>query len=79
VSVRPGASEFIELLSEHYDVILFTASLKEYADPVMDILDVNKRAVQRLFREHCVTLDNALVKDLRVLEKDLSSVIIIDV
>lgn len=49
-------------------MILFTASLKEYADPVMDMIDINKRAVSRLFREHCVTLDNALVKDLRVLE-----------
>jgi len=59
-------------MSELYDVVLFTASLKEYADPVMDFIDVNKRATMRLFREHCIVLDNTLVKDLRVLDKDLS-------
>lgn len=39
VSVRPGTYQFIDCLSSYYDVVLFTASLKEYADPVMDILD----------------------------------------
>ena len=72
VSVRPGTYQFIEDLAEHYDVVLFTASLREYADPVMDILDPKGRAVSRLFREHCVLINNQLVKDLSCLEKDLS-------
>lgn len=79
VSVRPGTYEFIESLAKYYDVVLFTASLKEYADPVMDILDPKRFAVSRLFREHCVVIDSQLVKDLRCLDKDLCSVIIIDV
>jgi len=79
ISVRPGAHEFIEKLSEHFDIIFFTASLKEYADPVMDHLDPKRLAVMRLFREHCIWMDNVLVKDLNIFERELSSVIIIDV
>ncbi|CAK78855.1 unnamed protein product (macronuclear) [Paramecium tetraurelia] len=30
---------FIQTLSEYYEVIMWTASLKEYADPIMNIID----------------------------------------
>ena len=42
--VRPGAERFIEVMSEYFDIILWTASLKEYADPVMDRIDQQKKA-----------------------------------
>ena len=29
VSVRPGASEFIEELSNHYEIVIFTASMSK--------------------------------------------------
>lgn len=55
--MRPGAYEFLKNLSIHYDIILFTASIKEYADPVMDKLDPMRFAIGRMFREHCVMID----------------------
>lgn len=45
----------------------------------MDILDKKRLSSRRLFREHCMMLDNSLVKDLRIIRKDLGNVIIIDV
>jgi RNA polymerase II subunit A small phosphatase-like protein len=56
VTIRPGAEAFIEQLSEFYDIILWTASLREYADPVMDFIDPNKRAIGRLYRESCTPI-----------------------
>jgi RNA polymerase II subunit A small phosphatase-like protein len=79
VAVRPGATSFLEAMSQHYDIILWTASLQAYADPVMDRVDINKRAVKRLFRESCTLLASGLTKDLSLLDVSLKDVIIIDV
>lgn len=38
-------------MSEWYDIVIFTASLRQYADPVIDQLDSRNLASRRLFRE----------------------------
>ncbi len=35
VLVRPGAISFLEELSAHFEIIIYTASLSKYADPLM--------------------------------------------
>lgn len=66
-------------MNEYYDIILWTASLQQYADPVMDRIDINKRAIRRLFRDSCTLLSSGLTKDLTNLNINLKDVIIIDV
>lgn len=39
VLIRPGAISFLEELSEYYELVIFTASLSKYAEPLMKILD----------------------------------------
>lgn len=39
VLVRPGCKQFLEEMEKYYEVVIFTASLSKYADPLMDILD----------------------------------------
>jgi RNA polymerase II subunit A small phosphatase-like protein len=39
VLLRPGAIEFCEKMSEIYEVVIFTASLSKYADPLVKLLD----------------------------------------
>jgi carboxy-terminal domain RNA polymerase II polypeptide A small phosphatase len=39
VLIRPGAVQFLEQLAEHYELVIFTASLSKYAEPLMKILD----------------------------------------
>jgi RNA polymerase II subunit A small phosphatase-like protein len=53
VLVRPGAKEFIRNMQKYYELIIYTASLSKYADPLMDILDEQRCCSGRLFREHC--------------------------
>jgi len=61
-----------------YKVVIYTASLSKYADPLLDQLDVHKVIDKRLFREHCVFHDGYFVKDLSLLNRNLSRSIIVD-
>ena len=58
VQVRPGCCEFIVEVGKYFEVVIFTASLSKYAIPLMDILDPERVAPQRLFREHCTQFNN---------------------
>ncbi len=48
---RPGVDEFLERVSQQYEVIVFTASLPQYANPLLDLLDPKGLIQNRLFRQ----------------------------
>ena len=76
---RPGVDKFLEKCAELFEVVIFTASLSNYADPLLDLLDVDKKIQYRLSRESCSFINGCFVKDLSKLGRDLKHVIIIDV
>lgn len=81
VLVRPGAVEFCERMSQIYEVVIFTASLSKYAEPLVRMLDRSEIWCSHLlFREHCtfVEAQEAFVKDLSLIGRDLKDLIIID-
>lgn len=78
VAKRPGVDEFLLEMSKHYEIVIYTASLNKYADPLLDLLDIHKVIRYRLFRESCVFYEGNYVKDLSVLDRDIDSTIIID-
>ncbi len=45
----------------------------------MDKLDPKRLCTYRLFREHCTLINNAFVKDLKKLDRNLKDTIILDV
>ncbi|KAJ8276987.1 hypothetical protein GJAV_G00070140 [Gymnothorax javanicus] len=75
---RPHVDEFLQKMGELYECVLFTASLAKYADPVADLLDQWGVFRARLFRESCVFHRGNYVKDLSLLGRELSRVIIVD-
>jgi len=78
VAKRPGVDEFLLEMSKHYEIVIYTASLNKYADPLLDLLDPQCTIRSRLFRESCVYYDGSYVKDLSLLDRDLSQAIIVD-
>lgn len=78
VAKRPGVDEFLEEMAKHYELIIFTASLDKYANPLLDLLDPKKLITGRLFREHCTRQGQIYIKDLGRLGRPLSQTLIID-
>ncbi|WFC99148.1 protein-serine/threonine phosphatase [Malassezia yamatoensis] len=75
---RPGVDEFLRHMGQLYEVVIFTASLNKYADPVIDILDTHRAVHHRLFRESCYNHHGNYVKDLSQLGRPLHDTIILD-
>ena len=46
---RPGVEEFLQKLAPLYELVIYTASLSKYADPLMDWLDPKRLCGHRLF------------------------------
>ena len=78
VLVRPFVKEFLEKMAEKYELVVFTASLSKYANPLLNIIDKQGYCPFRLYREHCTLINTAFVKDLTRLGRDLKDIIILD-
>jgi len=78
VQKRPGVDHFLEEMGSKFEVVVFTASLDKYANPVLDILDPKGFVKVRLFREACVQHYGNYVKDLSLLGRRLEDTLIID-
>ncbi|KAG6816981.1 hypothetical protein H0H87_001296 [Tephrocybe sp. NHM501043] len=75
---RPGVDKFLKKMGEIYEVVVFTASLSKYADPVLDKLDIHQVVSHRLFRESCYNHRGNYVKDLSQLGRPIADTIILD-
>lgn len=75
---RPWLDHFMESVGHRFEVVVFTASLAKYADPLLDLLDKTHVVRWRLFRESCMPYEGNYVKDLSCLGRELAHTIIVD-
>jgi len=75
---RPHVDEFLKELSNIFEIITFTASISQYASPLLDQLDKYKIVSYRLFRQHCKFEKGIYIKEISKIGRPLEDVIIID-
>jgi len=78
VQKRPHVDEFLLKVAQVFEVVVYTASMAKYANPLLDELDRDCVVTFRLFREACTKQPNGYVKDLSKLGRNLKDVIIVD-
>ena len=78
VKIRPGVKEFLRKMNKIYEIIIFTASIEEYAKPLINLIDQKNICSYKLYREQCTFDKTTYIKDLKKLGRDLKDVIIID-
>lgn len=69
---------FLKVMSQYYELVIFTASLSKYADPLMNQMDVNSYCTMRLFREHCTYINGVFTKDMSKIGRNMKDAIILD-
>jgi CTD small phosphatase-like protein 2 len=77
--IRPHLFEFLKEMTQYYEMMIFTASTKDYADMILNLIDPNKEYfMHRLYREHTTLIKFEVIKDLARINRDLRKVILID-
>ena len=76
--IRPGVKEFLRKMSKLYEIVIFTASVEEYAKMLINLIDTKNICSHKLYREQCTYENFLYIKDLRKLGRDLKDIIIID-
>ena len=76
--IRPGLFRFLSQMSRLFEVVVFTAALQDYADQILDQIDINFTIEYRLYRDSTREEDGVYIKDLSRLGRDLSKTLIVD-
>ena len=81
IFLRPGVNFFLETASKYFEIGVFTASVPEYADAVINYLDPENKYIKfRLYRDNCINVGDLLrVKNLKILKNvPLKKMILVD-
>ncbi|RCV26314.1 hypothetical protein SEVIR_5G242900v4 [Setaria viridis] len=79
VRKRPHLKMFLEKVAQMFEVVIFTASQRIYAEQLIDRLDPDGKYIsKRIYRDSCLFSDGCYTKDLTILGVDLAKVAIVD-
>lgn len=84
IFLRNGVQKFLSVLKNYFNIGIFTASDKDYADAIIKYLDPNNNIIKfSLYRENCVNVNDLInIKDLRILkdvkDDNLKKIVLID-
>lgn len=75
VRLRPYCTQFLKEMSKRHEIVIFTASLEEYANKIINFIEsemgpgYEDSLCKRLYRRHCkVFLDKYYIKDLSLIK-----------
>ena len=81
IKVRPYVQQFLNIMKEHFEILVFTASSELYAKTVVQALDPNEEYISHiLHRDFCLETNRGIrIKDLRIIKnRNMKDMIIVD-
>ena len=84
IFLRNNAHKFLSTLNNYFNIGIFTASEKDYADSIIKYLDPNNDIIKFcLYRDNCINVNDLInIKDLRIFkdikDDDLKKIVLID-
>ena len=78
IFLRPKVEEFLDKVTQMFEVFIFTAGTKEYADLILDNLCPQIDVMHRHYRDSCIMKSHKVKKDLKIFGKPLSDIIMVD-
>jgi len=81
VRLRPHLEQFLKSVSQQFEVIIFTASQRVYANELLNRIDPQGRYIRhRMYRESCLPVEGNYLKDLNVLgtSRSLAQMVLVD-
>ena len=78
IQVRPGLVTFLETIKNLYDIYFFTSSNSEYAYQIIRRIAPYVPPSHCFYKEHCILKNGYELKDLRMINKPIRNVILVD-
>lgn len=80
VRFRPYLNEILEKLALTWEIVVWTAGVQDYADPILDQIDPDKTLFKkRMYRTSCIKADQFFIKDLDViLDRQKENMVLVD-
>ena len=79
IRVRPFLYDFLDVVGQYYELILFTGSSENYTKSIVEALERKKKYFDFIFyRQYLVKCGDCYIKDLSKIGRPLNSTIIID-
>lgn len=78
VTKRPFLDEFLETMADKFEIGIFTASLREYAEKVIEQIDPKNHIKWSIYRDSCTLYKGYTVKNLEAIPRRLDRIILVD-
>ena len=79
ITLRNGLFSFLSSVKPFYEVISFSTETKEFCDSIINLIEQDKNYFEyNFYKEHCVLYNNNFVKDISLIGRDISKIIIVD-
>ena len=79
IILRNGLFSFLSSIKPFYEIISFSTETKDFCDSIINMIEQDKKYFEyNFYKEHCVLYNNNFVKDISLIGRDISKIIIVD-
>ena len=79
IILRNGLFSFLSTIKPFFELILFSIDSQDVSYPIINMIENDKKYFDyKFYKDHCVLYKKNLIKDLTLIGRDLSKIIIVD-